>query len=181
MRLSAAGGKNRATAGRFPEEANAGDLPDCRRDFLVDPFFSIALFGTGCNAPERVSSFPGRILPSVYGRVTDKAIRSHNFRDPAGSRKLLPGKVRLLAAPPFPTGNTPLPKNPPRKNLRFGFASLTISRQSAILIRNRGVAQLVAREVWEHAGGGDAPAGKRVLRAKSKIPKVLANIEETAL
>ena len=33
---------------------------------------------------------------------------------------------------------------------------------------NRGVAQLVARDVWEQDTGGDAPAGKRALRAKKQ-------------
>ena len=45
----------------------------------------------------------------------------------------------------------------------------------------RDVAQLVARLVWEHAGGGDAPAGKNALRAKSKATKSLAIIEKTPL
>lgn len=40
---------------------------------------------------------------------------------------------------------------------------------------------MVARLVWEHAGGGDAPAGKNALRAKSKATKSLAIIEKTPL
>ena len=50
-----------------------------------------------------------------------------------------------------------------------------------ITLVNRGVAQLVARDVWEHAGSGDAPAGKNALRAKSKATKSLAIIEKTPL
>ena len=34
--------------------------------------------------------------------------------------------------------------------------------------KSRGVAQLVARDVWEQDTGGDAPAGKRALRAKKQ-------------
>ena len=43
------------------------------------------------------------------------------------------------------------------------------------------MAQLVARLLWEHAGSGDAPAGKNALRAKSKATKSLAIIEKTPL
>ena len=41
--------------------------------------------------------------------------------------------------------------------------------------------QAVARPVREHAGSGDAPAGKNALRAKSKATKSLAIIEKTPL
>ena len=39
----------------------------------------------------------------------------------------------------------------------------------------------VARDAGEHAGGGDAPAGKNALRAKSKATKSLAIIEKMPL
>jgi len=47
--------------------------------------------------------------------------------------------------------------------------------------KRRGVAQPVERLDWEHAGSGDAPAGKNALRAKSKATKSLAIIEKTPL
>ena len=67
--------------------------------------------------------------------------------------------------------------------------SLTIPKKSVIIAPDcsltmkgfRGVAHPVERLVWERAGGGDAPAGKNALRAKSKATKSLAIIEKTPL
>ena len=45
----------------------------------------------------------------------------------------------------------------------------------------RGVAQLVARDVWEQDTGGDAPRAKERSALKSKTLKALENIEEKPL